>query len=60
MERSLEIKAKYKVLSNICGNLTSVWLVAILATHEPLTILTNLLYAYISWFVAVKSEILGA
>lgn len=49
-------RSNLKVTSAVFSNLVAFWLVANIATTNPLTILSNFLYSIITWYIAVKAE----
>lgn len=49
-------RANLKVTSAVFSNLVAFWLLANVATTDLLTIISNLLYAIIAWYIAVKAE----
>lgn len=49
-------RSNLKVASAVFSNLVAFWLVANIATTNSLTIISNLLYAIITWYIAVKAE----
>ena len=49
-------RPQLKVFSAICANLVAVWLIAIFVTGDPLTIVVNLLYAFVTLYLAVIAE----
>ena len=49
-------RSNLKVTSAVFSNLVAFWLVANIATTDSLTIISNLLYTIIAWYIAVKAE----
>lgn len=45
-----------KVFSAVCSNLVVFWLVAILATKDILVLTTDIAFAILTWYLAVKAE----
>lgn len=57
MELSFELRpSQLKVFSAICSNLTVFWLVTLFTTRDVLTLTVNILFAMLSWYLAVKAE----
>lgn len=48
--------AHLKVLSAVLSNFVVVWLVAVFATRDPLSLTVNLIFATLSWYCAAKIE----
>lgn len=49
-------RSQLKVFSAICSNLVVFWLVATLATKDILALTTDIAFAILTWYLAVKAE----
>jgi hypothetical protein len=49
-------KAQLKVFSQICSNLTVVWIVAAFAAPDVFVLIRNILSAILMWYVSIKTE----
>ncbi len=49
-------KAHVKVLASIFSNFILVWVVAMLATSEPLVLTLNFAGVILSWWLAISAE----
>lgn len=44
------------VVSSVCSNLVVVWFIAILATHDLLTLIQDIIFVILFWYLAVRAE----
>ncbi len=49
-------KSQLRVFSSICSNFVVLWLGGLFITKDPFALTVNLIYATISWKLAVKAE----
>lgn len=49
-------RPQLKVFSEVCSNFVVIWLVALFATIDILTLTVNIGFVMLSWYLAVKTE----
>lgn len=49
-------KSQLRVLSAVSSNFVVIWIIALLATRDFLTLTANLVCAIVGWYIASKAE----
>jgi len=49
-------KVQLRVFSEICSNLTVVWIIAVFAAPDVFVLLRNILSAILMWYASIKTE----
>ncbi|MEK7617415.1 MAG: hypothetical protein AAB414_05175 [Patescibacteria group bacterium] len=52
----LDTKSQLKVLSAVASNFVVIWVIAVFATRDALTLTGNFISAIVGWYIASKAE----